>query len=133
VNKTILFFDGDCSLCNKTVQFILKHERNTTEPIFFCSLQSAYAKQTLDKYNYNFNQLSTLVLLTNDNVYYKSDAALYITKYLKVPYKWVAVFRIVPSYIRDSIYNYIAKNRKKLIKTQFCYIPTPQFKNRFIE
>jgi len=133
MSKTILFFDGDCSLCNKTVQFILKHERNTTESIFFCSLQSAYAKQALEKYHYDFNQLNTLVLLINENVFYKSNAALNIAKYLKSPYRWLAVFRIIPLFIRNAIYNYIAKNRKTLIKTPFCYMPTLQLKNRFIE
>jgi predicted DCC family thiol-disulfide oxidoreductase YuxK len=133
MSKTVLFFDGDCSLCNKTVQFILKHERKITEPVFFCSLQSAYAKQALSKYNYNFNQLSTLVLLVNDTVYYKSDAALYITKFLKAPYSWGAVYTAIPLSIRNSFYDFIASNRKKLIKKPFCYIPTPELKNRFIE
>ena len=128
-----MFFDGECSLCNKTVQFILRHENKTTEPILFCSLQSAYAKQTLEKYHYNFDQLSTLVLLLNDNVFYKSNAALNLCKFLKAPYSWCIVFKIAPSFIKDGVYNYVAKNRKKLVKTPFCYIPTPQLKNRFIE
>jgi predicted DCC family thiol-disulfide oxidoreductase YuxK len=131
MTKTILFFDGDCSLCNKTVQFILKHERKTTEPILFCSLQSAYARQALSKYNYNFNELNTLVLSIDDKVFYKSDAALNVTKYLEIPYIWVIICKIIPQFIRDGIYNYIAKNRKKL--APFCYTPSPQLKNRFIE
>lgn len=133
MSKTILFFDGDCSLCNKTVQFITKHEKEVVEPLLFCSLQSAYAKQALGKYNYNFNQLSTLVLLTNDNAYYKSDAALYITKFLKAPYSWGSIFKVIPLSIRNSGYDFIAKNRRKLIKNPYCYIPSPLLKNRFIE
>lgn len=133
MGKAILFYDGDCSLCNKTVQFILNHEAETSYPILFCSLQSKYAKQTLDKYHYNFNQLTTLVLLKDETVYYKSTAALYITNFLKAPYKWLVVLKIIPLFIRDSVYNYIAKNRKKLVKTSFCYIPTSQLKNRFIQ
>jgi predicted DCC family thiol-disulfide oxidoreductase YuxK len=133
MSKSILFYDGDCSLCNKTVQFIINHEKQVETPIFFCSLQSAYAKQSLSKYNYNFNQLNTLVLLTNDNVYYKSNAALYVTKFLKAPYSWGFIFKIIPLFIRDSVYDYIAMKRKHLIKTPYCYTPTPLLKNRFIE
>ena len=133
MTKTILFFDGDCSLCNKTVQFIIKHERETETPILFCSLQSVYAKQALEKYHYNLNQLNTLVLLSDDNVFYKSNAALHITKFLKAPYSWGASFKLVPLLIRDGIYNFIAKNRKRLIKIPFCYMPTPALKKRFIE
>ena len=133
MSKTILFFDGDCSLCNKTVQFILNHEAKTSYPILFCSLQSKYAKQTLDKYQYDFNQLNTLVLLEGEKVYYKSTAALNITKFLNAPYRWAIVLKLIPLFIRDGVYNYIAKNRKKLIKASFCYIPTSHLKNRFIE
>ncbi len=133
MNTTILFFDGDCSLCNKTVQFIIKHEKKVEEPILFCSLQSAFARKILKKYHYDFNQLSTLVLLIDENIFYKSNAVINVSTYLKAPYKWCIVFRIVPGFIRDGIYNYIAKNRKKLVKTPFCYMPSPLLKNRFIE
>lgn len=133
MSKPILFFDGDCSLCNKTVQFIITHEKKTEEPLLFCSLQSTYAKQVLEKYHYNFNQLNTLVLLAGDNILYKSNAALNLCKFLKAPYSLLIILKIIPSLIRDGVYNYIAKNRKKLIKTPFCYMPTPPLKNRFID
>jgi predicted DCC family thiol-disulfide oxidoreductase YuxK len=133
MNKSILFYDGDCALCNKTVQFILDHERANTAPVLFCSLQSYYAKQALGKYKYNFRQLSTLVLLTDNQVYYKSNAALQLTGYLKAPYRWLFIFKIIPAFLRDGVYNFIAKNRKKLIKEPFCYVPSPLLKNRFIE
>ncbi|MHB8260064.1 MAG: thiol-disulfide oxidoreductase DCC family protein [Bacteroidia bacterium] len=131
--QPILFFDGKCSLCNKTVRFIINHEASTTYPILFCSLQSAYAKQALAKYHYNFNQLSTLVLITDESVFYTSDAVLKICSYLKVPYAWVTVFKIVPVFIRDGIYNYIANNRQHLSKAPFCYKPSSTLKSRFIE
>ncbi|HEX7413268.1 MAG TPA: DUF393 domain-containing protein [Bacteroidia bacterium] len=131
--QPILFFDGNCSLCNKTVRFIINHEARTTEPILFCSLQSAYAKQALEKYQYNFNQLNSLVLLIDEAVFYTSDAVLKICNYLKAPYKWFVIFKIVPAFIRDGIYNYIAKNRHQLSKTPFCYKPSPALKNRFLE
>ena len=130
--KTILFYDGDCALCNKSVQFVIEHEKKTENPILFCSLQSAYAKQVLEKHNYNFNQLSTLVLLVNDNVLYKSTAALELSNFLKLPYKWLIVLKVVPRFIRDGVYNFVAKNRKRLIKKSFCYVPSPELKGRFI-
>lgn len=131
--QPILFFDGDCSLCNKTVRFIINHEASTTKPILFCSLQSAYAKQALEKYHYNFNQLNSLVLLIDEAIFYISDAVLKICSYLKTPYLWFVIFKIVPAFIRNGIYNYIAKNRQQLSKTPFCYKPSPTHKNRFIE
>jgi predicted DCC family thiol-disulfide oxidoreductase YuxK len=130
--KTILFYDGDCALCNKSVQFVIDHEKETQHPILFCSLQSIYAKQTLEKHSYNFNQLSTLVLLIDDKVLYKSTAALELSKFLKTPYNWCIILKIIPRFIRDGVYNFIAKNRKRLIKNSFCYVPSPKLKGRFI-
>jgi predicted DCC family thiol-disulfide oxidoreductase YuxK len=131
--KAILFYDGDCALCNKSVQFVIDHEKETTQPILFCSLQSNYAKQVLTKYNYNFNQLSTLVLLIDDKVLYKSTAALELSSFLKVPYKWLIILKIIPRFVREGVYNFIAKNRKRLLKKSFCYIPSPEHKGRFID
>jgi predicted DCC family thiol-disulfide oxidoreductase YuxK len=131
--KTFLFYDGDCALCNKSVQFVIDHEKETQHPILFCSLQSTYAKQVLEKHNYNFNQLSTLVLLVDDNVLYKSTAALELSNFLKTPYNWFIILKIIPRFIRDRAYNFIAKNRKRLIKNSFCYVPSPKLKGRFID
>ncbi|HTA63379.1 MAG TPA: DUF393 domain-containing protein [Bacteroidia bacterium] len=130
--KNILFYDGDCALCNKAVQFVINHEKNSDNPLLFCSLQSAYAKQALGKHAYDFNNLSTLVLMINDGVYYKSDAALGLTKFFKKPYSLLIVLKLVPKFIRDYVYVLVAKNRKRLFKTTFCYMPLPQHKNRFI-
>ncbi|MEO8762571.1 MAG: DUF393 domain-containing protein [Bacteroidia bacterium] len=130
--KAILFYDGDCALCNKSVKFVIDHEKKSGQAILFCSLQSTYAKQALEKYNYNFNELSTLVLLIDEVVYYKSTAALNLTKFLKVPYSWLIILKIFPTFIRDWVYNYIAKNRKRLLKKNFCYLPPLSLKNRFI-
>ena len=130
--KTILFYDGDCALCNKSVQFVINHGKETPNPILFCSLQSNYAKQVLEKHNYNFNQLSTLVLLIDDTILYKSTAALELGYFLKTPYSWVVIFKIIPHFIRDGVYDFIAKNRKQLIKKTFCYVPSLELKNRFI-
>jgi predicted DCC family thiol-disulfide oxidoreductase YuxK len=131
-NRIILFYDGDCALCNKSVQFVIDHEKKISPPIMFCDLQSDYAKNLLASYHYNFNSLNTLVLLIDKNVYYRSDAALYLTKHLKTPYNLLIGLKLIPKFIRDAVYNFIAKNRKKIIKTAFCYIPTPDLKNRFL-
>jgi len=133
LQKNILFYDGDCALCNKSVQFVIDHEKENVNPILFCSLQSDYAKKVLEQHNYDFNQLSTLVLLIDNKVLYKSTAALELSNFLKTPYNWLIILKIFPRFIRDGVYDYIARNRKKIIKAPFCYMPSPKLKHRFID
>ena len=40
-NRSILFYDGECGVCSRTVRFILKNERS--KELFFCSLQGDFA------------------------------------------------------------------------------------------
>jgi predicted DCC family thiol-disulfide oxidoreductase YuxK len=128
--KNILFYDGDCALCNRCVRYVTTHEKNNE--LFFSSLQSDYAKQLLAKYNYNFSNLSTLVLVLDGKIFYKSDAALNLSKFLKPPYSWALALKIFPRFLRNAVYDIIARNRKKWWKKEFCFLPTLEMKKRFI-
>jgi predicted DCC family thiol-disulfide oxidoreductase YuxK len=59
----ILFYDGDCGLCNSSVQFVLKHRKHNA--IYFATLQSDLAKQTLNKKGIEI-KLDTLYFLKNE-------------------------------------------------------------------
>ncbi|MGZ3904183.1 MAG: thiol-disulfide oxidoreductase DCC family protein [Bacteroidia bacterium] len=125
-----MFYDGDCALCNHSVKFVVEHENN--EQLFFCSLQSDFAELFLEKYGYDFSETSTMVLALGDKVYFKSSAALTACKFLKSPYSWLYVFIIVPPFIRNWVYNLIARNRKKLFRNDFCFVPGEKLRKRFV-
>lgn len=124
----ILFYDGDCGLCNSSVQFVLKHRKHNA--IYFATLQSDLAKQTLNKKGIEI-KLDTLYFLKNDKVYHKSTAGLRITSELKFPYPLLKVFLIIPKFIRDTVYSFIA-NRRHKIQNGFCLLPTELEKELFI-
>jgi len=130
VVKNILFYDGECALCNRCVQYIIKHEKG--EELLFCSLQSDFAKQELEKYHYDFGLTNTLVLIKDNKAYFKSDAALILQKFLKEPYSWLYAFTIFPKFFRDWVYDIVSRNRKKWFKKQFCFMPDEKLKKRFI-
>ena len=109
---------------------MLKHEKN--KDLFFCSLQSNFPKGELAKLNYDFSQMGTFALITNNEIYYKSAAALNLYQFLKAPYSWGVVFKIVPPFLRNWVYDVIARNRKKWFKKEFCVIPKQEDKGRFI-
>ena len=130
-NNSIILFDGVCNLCNYSVQFILKHEKN--QDIKFASLQSDFGQQFIEENKLSKTKYDSIILIENNNFYSKSEAALKIAKYLKFPFNLATIFKILPTFFRDYIYDYIANNRYKWFgKKATCFLPTNDILARFI-
>lgn len=125
----IIFYDGDCGLCNRSVAYVLKHEKGKN--IFFASIQSDFTKQLFQSKGWKTPDLSTVYFLENEKLFEKSTAALKVSKYLKAPKSWLIAFFIVPRFIRDAVYDFIAKRRKTIVN-EYCVMPTPEDRVRFI-
>jgi len=99
----------------------------------FASLQSDFASEKLKPFHIAPENLESFILLENDKVYLRSTAALRIAKKLNGLWPLLYGFIIVPRFIRDAVYNYIAKNRYKWFgKQESCWVPTPELKSKFI-
>ncbi|MCF6223129.1 MAG: DUF393 domain-containing protein [Flavobacteriaceae bacterium] len=130
-NKSIVLFDGLCNLCNSSVRFILKHDKK--EQYSFASLQSDASTKLLLHLNYKKDDLNSIVLIEGVKVYNKSTAVLRIAKELRPLWNCSYLFIIIPEFIRDSIYDFIAKNRYKWFgKRKACQIHNLKYKDRFI-
>ena len=128
----VLLFDVVCNLCSNSVQFVLTH--NKKENINFASLQSEFGAKTLLNSKLPSDYTSSLVLLENDKVYVKSDAALQLCKHLSGLWKIGSILLIIPTFIRNPVYDWIAKNRYKWFgKKEVCWIPEPKWKKRFLD
>jgi predicted DCC family thiol-disulfide oxidoreductase YuxK len=131
VNPVVLF-DGVCNLCNGSVQFIIR--RDKAGKFLFAALQSQYGQAQLDQLGISSTSLQSIVLIKDDQFYQRSNAVLEIAKMLGGPWSLLYVFKIVPAFIRDWIYNGIANNRYKWFGRQDqCMIPTPALKARFLD
>jgi len=129
--KAIVLFDGYCNLCSWSVQFIIK--RDSKDYFRFASLQSEIAKEILNRFNLPENFDESVVLVENQNIYFKSSAALRIAKKLKGLWKYLYYFIYFPKFIRDFIYDIIAKNRFKWFgKKEKCFIPTNELERKFL-
>ncbi len=129
--KTILFFDGNCGLCNRSVKFVLRKEKNSE--LIFSPLQSEFAKKTLQPFNLE-NNMDSMVLLENGKIYLRSSAALRVTKFLKGLWPLMMSFIVVPPFVRNSVYNYVAKNRITWFgNADYCEMMTPELRKRFLE
>ncbi len=131
MDQPIVLFDGVCNLCNGAVQFIIRHDKN--EKFLFASLQSEIGKKILSSNNLSRDDLKTFLLIEDDKVYTKSTAALRVIKQLNGVISILYTFNVIPKFIRDSIYDLVARNRYNWFgKKDECMIPTPQLKARFL-
>jgi predicted DCC family thiol-disulfide oxidoreductase YuxK len=128
--EMIVFYDGDCGLCNRSMTFILRHEKN--HDLHFASLQSDFTKERFNRHQWRQPDLDTFYLLKDDELLDRSDAALEVAKHLKAPLSWLRIFRFIPKKWRDSVYNLVAANRKK-VSFKKCMIPSPEQALRFLD
>ena len=129
----IVFFDGVCNLCNWSVDFIIKRD---AEGVFkFASLQSDVAQGLLADHRADVDKgMRTIVLLKNDRLYYRSDAVLEICRDLSNPWPLLAIFKVIPRFIRDAVYRFISKNRYRWFgERNTCRVPTIEEQQRFLE
>ncbi|MEX2592525.1 MAG: thiol-disulfide oxidoreductase DCC family protein [Anditalea sp.] len=127
----IVLFDGVCNLCNNAVDIIIRNDKKGHFKV--AALQDEKTRELLEGYNINSDYLDSIILIRGDKVFYKSRAALEITKKLKGVWPLLYVFIIVPAMLRDPIYDWIAKNRYKWYgKKETCRLPTPEEKSRFL-
>jgi predicted DCC family thiol-disulfide oxidoreductase YuxK len=127
--KPIILFDGFCNLCNGTVDFLLKHDKE--KQFSFIPLQSDEGKMYIQKYQIPADT-DSVVLLKSKHAYFESDAAVEIAGMLGFPWKLGGIIKFVPKIIRDKIYRWIAKNRYRWFgKSESCRVPpTIQIPNR---
>ncbi|HET8887084.1 MAG TPA: thiol-disulfide oxidoreductase DCC family protein [Salinimicrobium sp.] len=132
-NKKIVLFDGVCNLCDRTVQKIIKHDKK--DVFRFASLQSEIGQKLMKERGLDTTELNSIILIEPGVAYYqKSSAALEIAKHLSGGYSLLSYFSFLPEGFRDSVYDYVAKNRYKWYgKKDNCLIPTPELKGKFLD
>lgn len=130
--QALILFDGVCSLCNHSVDFIIRQDARNR--FYFASLQSDLGQNILAAYGVKSRQdFKSLVLLEGKTIYQKSTAALRIAKHLKGLWSWLYVGIIVPRFLRDAIYTLVANNRYRWFgKRETCRLPSPEERSKFL-
>lgn len=126
----IILFDGICNFCDRSVQFILKHDRQ--EQFLFTSLQGDVGQKLLKKYQIP-SSMNSLVLLDEEKYYVKSTAVLRICKELRGAWKLLYGLIIIPRPIRDFVYQFIANHRYQWFgQKKSCRLPSAKTGKRFL-
>jgi predicted DCC family thiol-disulfide oxidoreductase YuxK len=127
----VILFDGVCNLCSGSVQFILKQDKENK--FQFASLQSAFGQKILTQFNLPPDNFNSFILFQDGKIFTRSTAALKMFSQLN-GWKWIKIFGIIPEFLRNAVYNVIAKNRYKWFgKKEECWMPTPELKARFLD
>lgn len=131
-HNNLILFDGVCNLCNNSVQFVIKHDKKNK--FLFTALQGETAKAILKEFRIDSSKIDSIILYEPEKgVSLKSTAALKIASKLGFPINLLTVFLIVPGFIRNWVYDYIATNRYQWYgKQDNCMIPTPELKEKFL-
>ncbi|WP_071394719.1 thiol-disulfide oxidoreductase DCC family protein [Bacillus tuaregi] len=126
----VILFDGECHLCDESVQFIIKRDQKAL--YYFASLQSEAGQELLRKYQIPVH-LNSFILIEGRQCFYKSSAALRVCRNLKGGWRLLYGLSIVPKPLRDYIYEIVARNRYKWFgKKESCMLPDPKIRKRFL-
>lgn len=128
----IVVFDAKCLLCSGWVQFLLKHDR---KGIFqFASIQGMAGQELLSKAGLQVEGLQTLLLVDGPNMWQHTSAIFRVLGGLGGPWKAAWLGWLVPAFLRDAMYRWIARNRYWLFgRSEVCLLPPADYKARFLD
>jgi predicted DCC family thiol-disulfide oxidoreductase YuxK len=129
--RAIVLFDGVCNFCCASVQFIIA--RDPHGHFQFASQQSDTGRALLEKSGLPLT-METFVLIEDGTTYTRSAAGLKVARRLTFPWPLFCVGWLIPGFIRDAAYRWIAKNRYRWFgQKETCWIPSPEIRARFME
>jgi predicted DCC family thiol-disulfide oxidoreductase YuxK len=132
VTGPIVLFDGVCRFCNAGVNFIIDHDRRAR--VRLAALQSERGQELLARFGLRRDRLDSIVLVEGRRFWTRSTAALRIARLLDGPWPVLAVFLLVPAFLRDWAYDLLAANRYRWFgRLDACRVPTPELRRRFLE
>ena len=133
--RSVLLYDGSCGLCSRLVQFVLRADPAGT--LRFGSLQEGYARELWSRHP-ELREVNSMAWVDTspdgrERVFIRSEAALRLARYLKYPWRLLALTRIVPRSLRDRFYDYVARRRHQWFgSAPTCALGTPQDQARFL-
>ena len=130
-NHDIVLFDGVCNLCNGAILFLIKRDKN--DRFRFAPLESEVGKKLLLKHQIDPSKIDSIVLVSDNTAFTKATAALNISRHLSGLWPLLYSLIIIPNFITDAVYDFIARNRYRWFgKKERCMIPTPALQSKFL-
>lgn len=132
VGRRVVLFDGLCKLCNASVDFIIRRDRE--DRFRFATLQSQVGLELARRHRIPVARLSSVILVEGDEVYTRSTAALRILRALPGGYGLLYPLILVPPIIRDAVYGFIARHRYGWFgKRDSPRVPAEELRHKFLD
>ena len=127
----IILFDGVCNMCVWSVRFIVQTDKK--DKFKLASIQSEIGKKIINDYKIDIKRNDSIVLISNNVLYYRSSAVLSILYHLRTVWKILLILYVIPYPIRDLIYRFVAKTRYIFFgKRQKCILPQEFNNSKFL-
>ena len=133
----LVLYDGVCGLCNRLLQFLLKHDHRAV--FTFASVQSVTGRAIVERFGGNPHELTSFYFLANyrtghARIFSRSSAALFVAGELGWPWKVAVLMRVLPPAVLDRVYDVVARSRYRVFgRHEQCLTPRPEFRSRFVE
>jgi predicted DCC family thiol-disulfide oxidoreductase YuxK len=129
--QPLVLFDGVCSLCNHSVDFLLRHDRSGR--LRFASLQGEMGSRVGVVFSHPTAQLDSIVFVESGRLYTHSTAALRLIPYLAWYWQVCRLGWLMPRALRDWLYGIVARNRYRWFGTlETCRMPTSETRARLL-
>jgi len=127
----IILFDAECVLCSTNAQFVLKHDK--AGHFRLASMQGDVGAEIYRRHGMDPRNPSSMIVVDGDRVRQDSDAVLSIYQGLGFPWRFLGALRIVPMFLRDPVYRWVARNRYRLFgKRETCWVAPPEYRDRLL-
>lgn len=128
----VVLFDGTCGLCDATVQFLIA--RDSRRRLRFAPLQSPVGRGLLAAHGLPVDDTpGSMVYIEGGRALTRSSAALAIARRLDGAWPLLSAFRVVPVFLRDAVYRFVARNRYRWFgRLDACRIPDASQRERFL-
>ncbi len=126
----LLLYDGGCGLCCRSVAFALRRSR--PEDLAFASLDSPVGQAELLRCGFPADYRGSAVLIADGRAWARSDAAVRLAGRLYWPWRAGAALRFVPRFLRDAVYDLVARHRLRFFGPgDHCAVPRAGDRERF--
>lgn len=135
--SNIVLYDGQCGFCDRTVQWLLDHDRQGR--LRYAALQGPTAREVQARHPRLPPGLDSLILVQTEHggrerVYWYSRAVVRILWLLPWPWRALAVMVLIPRPLRDLGYRAFARIRFRVFgRLDACRVPTAEERARFLD